>query len=287
MLFNIFGGDPALRFAGKHATVEQVQSIRAELGLDRSLPEQYLFFVKQIVTSDYGRSWASKQLISTMIGDGLGATLSLTVPAFFSSIVFCIGLALFAVWGRGTILDRGTVIICLALLSISSLVYILGLQYVLAFQGGIFPISGWDPSWFGRWEYLYLPWIILFVLSLGPNILIYRTVIMDEAFQDYVRTARAKGMTERNVYVKHILKNAMIPIITVVVIEMPFLITGSVLIENFFGIPGLGGTLIKALNDSDFPTIKAFTVISALTYMVFNLLADVLYSVVDPRVKLG
>lgn len=287
ILFNVLGGDPAQRFAGKHATVETVQSIRVELGLDRSLPEQYLFFVKQIATSDYGRSWASKQLISTMIGDGLGATLSLTAPAFVASVVFCILLALFSVYGRGTILDRGTVVVCLALLSISSLVYILGLQYVLAFQHGLFPISGWDPSWTGRWEYLTLPWIILFVLSLGPNILIYRTVILDEAFQDYVRTARAKGLKESKIYVKHVLKNAMIPIITVIVIEMPFLITGSVLIENFFGIPGLGGTLIKALNDSDFPTIKAFTVISALTYMVFNLLADVLYSVVDPRVKLG
>lgn len=286
MLFNIFGGDPARRFAGKHATPEQVQLIRQELGLDRSLPEQYLFFVKQIVTVDYGRSWASKQLISTMITDGLGATLSLTVPSFIASIFFCIGLALFAVYGRGTFLDRGTVITCLALLSVSSLVYILGLQYFLAFKGGIFPISGWDPSWTGRWEYLVLPWIILFVLSLGPNILIYRTVIMDEVFQDYVRTARAKGLSESAVFTKHVLKNAMIPIITVIVIEMPFLITGSVLIENFFGIPGLGGTLIKALNDSDFPTIKAFTVISAITYMVFNLLADVLYSAVDPRVKL-
>jgi peptide/nickel transport system permease protein len=287
VLFNIFGGDPAQRFAGKHATVEQVQTIRAELGLDRSLPEQYLFFVKQIVTFDYGRSWASKQLISTMITDGLSATLSLTAPAFFASILFCIGLALFSVYGRGTIFDRGTVVVCLALLSISSLVYILGLQYLLAFKGGLFPISGWDPSLTGRWEYLALPWIILFVLNIGPNILIYRTVIMDEAFQDYVRTARAKGLAEKRVYAKHILKNAMIPIITVIVIEMPFLITGSVLLENFFGIPGLGGTLIKALNDSDFPTIKAFTVISAMTYMIFNLLADVLYSLVDPRVKLS
>ncbi|MBK7890120.1 MAG: ABC transporter permease [Bdellovibrionales bacterium] len=286
-LFNLVGGDPAVRFAGKHATVERVAEIRAELGLDRSVGEQYLFFVKQIVTFDYGRSWATKQEISTMITDGLGATLSLTVPSFVASVVFCILLALFAVYGRGTILDRGTVVVCLGLLSVSSLVYILALQYVLAFQGGLFPISGWDPSWTGRWEYLVLPWIILFVLSLGPNILIYRTVIMDEVFQDYVRTARAKGLAEKHVFAKHVLKNAMIPIITVVVIEMPVLITGSVLIENFFGIPGLGGTVIKALNDSDFPVIKAFTVISAMAYMIFNLLADVLYSAVDPRVKLS
>ncbi|MBL7688871.1 MAG: ABC transporter permease [Bdellovibrionaceae bacterium] len=286
-LFNLVGGDPAIRFAGKHATVERVAEIRAELGLDRSVGEQYLFFVKQIVTFDYGRSWATKQEISTMITDGLGATLSLTVPSFVASVAFCILLALFAVYGRGTILDRGTVVVCLGLLSVSSLVYILALQYVLAFQGGLFPISGWDPSWTGRWEYLVLPWIILFVLSLGPNILIYRTVIMDEVFQDYVRTARAKGLAEKHVFAKHVLKNAMIPIITVVVIEMPVLITGSVLIENFFGIPGLGGTVIKALNDSDFPVIKAFTVISAMAYMIFNLLADVLYSAVDPRVKLS
>ncbi len=286
-LFNLVGGDPAVRFAGKHATVERVAEIRAELGLDRSVGEQYLFFVKQIVTFDYGRSWATKQEISTMITDGLGATLSLTVPSFVASVAFCILLALFAVYGRGTILDRGTVVVCLGLLSVSSLVYILALQYVLAFQGGLFPISGWDPSWTGRWEYLVLPWIILFVLSLGPNILIYRTVIMDEVFQDYVRTARAKGLAEKHVFAKHVLKNAMIPIITVVVIEMPVLITGSVLIENFFGIPGLGGTVIKALNDSDFPVIKAFTVISAMAYMIFNLLADVLYSAVDPRVKLS
>lgn len=286
-LFNLVGGDPAIRFAGKHATVERVAEIRSELGLDRSVGEQYLFFVKQIVTFDYGRSWATKQEISTMITDGLGATLSLTVPSFVASVAFCILLALFAVYGRGTILDRGTVVVCLGLLSVSSLVYILALQYVLAFQGGLFPISGWDPSWTGRWEYLVLPWIILFVLSLGPNILIYRTVIMDEVFQDYVRTARAKGLAEKHVFAKHVLKNAMIPIITVVVIEMPVLITGSVLIENFFGIPGLGGTVIKALNDSDFPVIKAFTVISAMAYMIFNLLADVLYSAVDPRVKLN
>lgn len=286
-LFNLVGGDPAVRFAGKHATVERVAEIRAELGLDRSVSEQYLHFVKQIVTFDYGRSWATKQEISTMITDGLSATLSLTVPPFVTSVVFCILLALFSVYGRGTILDRGTVVTCLALLSISSVVYILALQYVLAFKGGIFPISGWDPSWTGRWEYLLLPWIIFVVLSLGPNILIYRTVIMDEVFQDYVRTARAKGLAEKQVFAKHVLKNAMIPIITVVVIEMPFLITGSVLIENFFGIPGLGGTTIKALNDSDFPVIKAFTVISALTYMIFNLLADILYSAVDPRVKLN
>jgi peptide/nickel transport system permease protein len=286
-LFNMVGGDPALRFAGKHATAEQVQHIRAELGLDRSLPEQYLFYVKQIVTVDYGRSWSTQQKISTMIDDGISATLSLMVPPFVASVVFCIGLALFTVYFRGTIFDKGTVVTCLGLMSVSSLVYILGLQYLLAFRADIFPISGWDPSWTGRWQYLYLPWLIMFVLTLGPDILVYRSVIMDEAFQDYVRTARAKGLSTTSIFTRHILKNAMIPIITVVVIEIPLLITGSVLIENFFGIPGLGGMLVKALGESDFPVIKAMIVITSFGYMIFNLLSDLLYAVVDPRIKLS
>jgi peptide/nickel transport system permease protein len=287
VLFNLFGGDPALRYAGKAANPERVAEIRAELGLDRSVFEQYLFHVQQIATFDYGRSWSTKQGVSTMISDGIGATLSLTLPAFVASAVFCLLLALFAAYWRGTWIDKGVVISCLGLLSVSSLVYVLTLQYFLGFQLGWFPISGWDPSWTGRWEYLMLPWLILFVLSLGPNILIYRAVIVEESLQDYARTARAKGLANRLVYGRHVLKNALIPIITVLVIEMPFLITGSVVIENFFGIPGIGGITVKALNDSDFPVIKAMTVISAMLYMVFNLLADILYAWADPRIKLG
>jgi peptide/nickel transport system permease protein len=280
-------GDPAIRFAGRHATKEQVESIRSELGLDRSLPEQYIFYVKQIVTFDYGRSWSTKQLVSTMISEGVGPTLCVTVPPFVMSIVFCIALALITAYYRGTFFDKGIVVVCLALLSISSLVYIVMLQYFLAYFMGIFPISGWDPSWIGRWQYVTLPWIILFVLTLGSNILVYRSVVLDETFQDYVRTARAKGLSSQKVFAKHVLKNAMIPIITIIVIDMPFLITGTFLIETFFGIPGLGGMIIKGLNESDFPVIKAMTVVISIAYMFFNVLSDVLYTVADPRIKLS
>jgi len=286
-LFNVLTKDPASRFAGKHATAEQIQSIKAELGLDRSLPQQYLFFVKQIGTMNFGRSWSTHQTISTMINDGFDATLCLMVPPFIAAILICLGLALTASYYKGTFFDKFIVVSCLALMSISSLVYILFFQHFLAYDWGWFPISGWDASWTGRWSYLALPWIILLVLDLGASILVYRSVILDEAFQDYVRTARAKGLSNQRVFVKHILKNAMIPIITVVVIEIPFLITGSVLLENFFGIPGLGGMLVHALNESDFPVIKAMTVIMSLGYMLFNLLSDILYSWVDPRIKLG
>ncbi len=287
LLFNVAGGDPALRYAGKSASEERINEIRSELGLDRPLPVQYFNFVKQIATFDFGRSWATRQSISQMITDGIGATVSVTLPAFAFSVTFCIFLALFTAFFRGTPFDKGVMVTCLGLLSVSSLAYILAFQYVLAFQGNIFPISGWDPSWTGRWPYLYLPWIILFILQLGPSILIYRTVISEESMQDYARTARAKGLSLRVVYGRHILRNALIPIITIIVIEMPFLLTGSVLIENFFGIPGVGGMAIKALNESDFPVIKAVTVISAIIYMLFNVTADILYGLVDPRVKVS
>jgi len=286
MLFNVFGGDPAQRYAGKYATKAQVQLVREDLGLNLPVPQQYLFFVKQVVTFDYGRSWATKQEISRMIGEGVGPTLCLMLPAFIISVLFCLMLAIFVAYFRGSWFDRGAVITCLGLMSVSSLVYILSLQYFFAYFLGWFPISGWDESWTGRWSYLVLPWLILFALSLGPDILIYRVVILDEAYQDYVRTARAKGLSRMAIFFKHVLKNAMIPVITIVVIEMPLLITGTFLIENFFGIPGLGGMMIKALNDSDFPVIKAMTVVTSLLYMTFNLFSDILYSVVDPRVKL-
>jgi peptide/nickel transport system permease protein len=286
LLFNVFGGDPAQRFAGKHANSEQVEKIKEELGLDKSRPLQYLFFLKQIVTFDFGRSWSSKQKISTIFSDGISATLSLTVVPFIAAVVFCIIVALIASYFRARALDKFIVFICLTLMSSTSLLFIIGFQYFFAYKLGVFPISGWDPDWINRWQYLFLPWLILFILDLGPSILVYRSVIMDEIFRDYVRTARAKGIADKSIYLKHILKNALIPIITIVVIQIPFLITGAVLVESFFGIPGLGGTLIKSLQDSDFPVIKAMTVITAILYMFFNLLSDILYSIVDPRVKL-
>lgn len=287
VLFNVLIKDPAVRFAGKNATAERVETVKAELGLDRSLPEQYFFFLKQIGSVDFGRSWSTKQRISTMIDDGFSATLCVTIPPFIAAIIASVALAMAAAYRRGSYFDRGIVIVCLAFLSVSSLVYILALQYGLAYKLGLFPISGWDPSWAGRWSYLILPWIILFLLSLGVDILLYRSVILDETYQDYVRTARAKGLSGPRIFSRHILKNALIPIITNIAVEMPLLITGSVLVESFFGIPGLGGLLVNALRESDLPVIKAMTVILSLAYMMFNLISDILYSAADPRIRLS
>lgn len=285
LLFNVAGGDPAVQAAGKYATAERIEELRRDLGLDGPLYVQFGRHFTQMINLDFGRSWQTKQMISTMIMDGLDASMSLSVPAFLLTSIITIALALFIAYVRGSFLDKSALVICLALLSISSLVYILAGQYFLAYVSGVFPISGWDPSWVQRWTYLTLPILIYISLSLGSNVLFYRTVFLDQMHQDYVRTARSKGLADTPILFKHILRNAMIPIITVIVTQLPFLIVGSLLLEAFFGIPGLGGMTYQAINSSDFPVIKAMTTISAILVLIFQLIADVLYAFVDPRVQ--
>tara|TARA_Y100000817_G_C16851656_1_gene542311 strand:- start:166 stop:1086 length:921 start_codon:yes stop_codon:yes gene_type:complete len=292
LLFNVAGGDPAAQMAGKNATAERIEEIRVLYGFNKPIHMQYLDFVRQIVTFDYGRSISSKQKISTMIfGESpelspVLTSLSLTLPAFLLTLLITISIALVLTVKRGSKLDKSVMVICLALLSFSSLVYILVGQKWLGYELGIFEISGWDPSWTERWRYLTLPTIIFVILSLGSNILFYRTIFLEEIFQDYVRTAKSKGLGQKVILFKHVLRNAMIPIITLVVIQMPFLILGALLTEAFFGIPGLGGLIFQALNEADFPVIRAMTVLITIMYMVFQLITDVLYSVVDPKVTL-
>lgn len=287
ILFNVAGGDPAAQAAGRYATAEQVQLIRAQMGLDKSLVQQYFDLVRQMVTLDFGRSWANSQLISTRMLEGVGPSLTVTVPGFLLSLFITIPLALFAAHKRNSFFDKSALVICLGLTSLSSVVYVLAGQYFVAYKMGVFPISGWDSSWDGRWEYAQLPILIMVSLSLGSYVLFFRTVFLDEIFQDYVRTARSKGLGNTKILLKHVLRNALVPIITLVFLQIPFLITGSLLIESFFGIPGLGGLTFQAIQESDFPVIKAVTIIGALLYMVFQLIGDVMYALVDPRIRLG
>ena len=171
-------------------------------------------------------------------------------------------------------------------MSIPSLGYILFGQYILAYKMNLFPISGFDSSFAGRWEYLLLPMLIWVALTLGYDVRFYRTALLEETNQDYVRTARAKGLSEPRVFFKHVLKNAMVPIVTNVVLEIPLLILGAFLLEGFFGIPGIGSITIDAINNSDLPVIKAMATVTSLLYIVGNIVTDVVYTLVDPRVKL-
>ncbi len=286
VLFNVVAGDPAPLLLGKHATAQQVFELREQLGLNKSLLLQYVDVVKSSFTFDFGRSWATRQEIFEMIKQGAWPSLTLTIPAFFISTVLGIILSLVVAYYRGKGIDLFIRFMCIAGMSISAVAYILFFQWFFAFKLGWFEISGYESSFPDMVAYIALPGIIWIVLSLGPDVRFFRTIILDEIYQDYVRTARAKGLAEIPVLLKHVLRNAMIPIITYVVIQIPFLILGALLLESFFSIPGLGGITLNALNSSDFPVIKAMAVLSSVAYILFSLLTDVLYTFADPRVKL-
>ncbi len=286
LLFNLVSGDPTALLLGKNATAKQMMELREQLGLNKSLWAQYIDVVKSAFTFDFGRSWQSKQEIVHMIKMGAYPSLALSIPAFTISTVLSIFISLIVAYYRGRGIDLFIRILCIAGMSISSLVYILVFQWYFAYHLGWFEISGFEEGFPNFVPYIALPAIIWIVLSLGPDVRFFRTVILDEIYQDYVRTARAKGLGEKTILLKHVLRNAMIPIITYVVIQLPFLILGALLLESFFGIPGLGGMTLNALNSSDFPVVKAMAILSSVAYIIFGLLTDVLYTVADPRVKL-
>jgi len=286
VLFNVFSPDPAMIMLGKHATAKQMAELRAELGLDKPFFIQYLDIVKASFTFDFGRSWSTKQEIFQMIKQGAIPSLTVTLPGFLLSTSISIAISLLVAFYRGKMIDKAVVFFCVAGMSISSLAYILFGQWFFAYKLGWFEISGYEEGFPYFIPYIILPVIIWVILSIGPDVRFFRTIILDEVYQDYVRTARSKGLGENHIMFKHVLKNAMVSIITYVIIQLPFLILGALLLESFFSIPGLGAMTLNAINSSDFPVIRAMTVLSAVAYIIFSILTDVLYTVVDPRVRL-
>lgn len=286
ILFNVVAGDPTAVLLGKNATARQMAELREQLGLNKSMFAQYMDVVKSAFTFDFGYSWATKQEINQMIQRGAYPSLCLSIPAFFLSTVLSLLISLVVAFYRGKGIDLFIRFLCIAGMSISALAYILFFQWFFAFKLGWFEISGFEFGFPDFVPYIALPAIIWIMLSLGPDVRFFRTVILDEIYQDYVRTARAKGLSELTILLKHVLRNAMIPIITYVIIQLPFLILGALLLESFFSIPGLGGMTLNALNSSDFPVIKAMAILSSVMYIIFGLVSDILYTVADPRVKL-
>lgn len=286
-LFHLVGGDPAQLLLGKHATAERVEVVRHELGLDRPMPIQFLGYLQEIVTFDFGRSYTTREEIRQKISDGVIPTLCLSIPAFFLTAILSLAIALVVAYFRGRWIDRLSVVFFVFLMSMPGLAYILFGQYILAAKMGLFPISGYGSGWDDRVKYLALPVLISVFLNLGSDIRFFRNSVIEEVNQDYVRTARAKGLNEFLVYLKHVLKNSMIPVITYVVIQIPYLVLGSLLLESFFSIPGLGGMTVEAVNNSDFPMLKAMTTVISIIYILTTILTDVLYRLVDPRMSFG
>jgi peptide/nickel transport system permease protein len=286
-LFKYFGGDPAEVLGGLNASPDQIKAIRQQLGLDEPVWVQLWIFVKQIVTFDWGKSWATNEAVSNLFATRLPATLTVMVPILVLEVVLAIPIAMWVAYRRGSLTDRTIMVVTTIALSISFLVYVIIGQYVFGFQLGWFPVQGWSDSLLNNLlTYAPLPVLLAVAVSLAPQTRLYRSFFLDELGHDYVRTARAKGMTEGTVLFRHVLRNALIPILTNVGLLLPGIFVGSFLIEVFFSIPGLGREVLLAVNRSDFPVIQAVTIYLAVLTMVINLLTDLAYKVVDPRVVL-
>jgi len=287
VLFNWIGGDPAYLLAGKMSNPEQIENIRRQLGVDQPYYVQLWIFITQIATGDFGASWATNEKVSAIFASRLGPSLTVLVPMLIISTLMAMAMAMLVAYARGSLTDRVVMISCTVGQSISILVYIIVFQYVFAFQLGWFPVQGWGHDFLvNLLKFSALPILVGVVVSLAPDTRLYRSFFLDEINQDYVRTARAKGMSEARVMWVHVLRNAAIPIVTHVLIQLPALLAGAFLIERFFSIPGIGREVLLAVERSDFPVIKAVTIYVAVATLAANLLADILYKAIDPRVQL-
>ena len=286
VLFTLVGGDISIEMAGKGATAETIEEIREEYGLNKPLflswDSQFINHFKNALTFDFGRA-RDREPVIDKIKRGVGPSLALMVPMFFGVMIISVSLSLIIAFVRGSVWDTIAVVICIAGMSIPYLSFILFGQYFFAYKWGLFPVF-FSPD-LTTAQYVALPVLIGIVTGLGGNLRFYRTVMLDEMQSDYVRTAFAKGLNTRRVLFKHVLKNAMIPIITRVVLAIPFLFLGSLLLERFFGIPGLGYLMIEAIGSRDYFVINAMTFIWAILFVVFNVMTDVCYALVDPRVS--
>ncbi len=286
VLFTLVGGDISMEIAGKNATPETIAEIREEYGFNKPLffswDSQFIRHFKSALTFDFGRALDREPVIDK-IKRGVGPSLALTVPMFFGIVIIAVSLSLLVAFLRGTVWDVVALVLCVAGMSIPYLSFILFGQYFFAYKWGLFPVF-FSPD-LSIPQYVALPILIGIVTGLGSNLRFYRTVMLDEMRADYVRTAFAKGLDARRVLFKHVLKNAMIPILTQVVLAIPFLFLGSLLLERFFGIPGLGYLMVEAIGSRDYRVINAMTYISAVLFVIFNLITDICYALVDPRVS--
>ncbi|ESK40345.1 hypothetical protein P256_00792 [Acinetobacter nectaris CIP 110549] len=287
ILFNWVGGDPAYILAGKMANPQQIEAIREQLGMNQPYYIQLWIFIKQVITFNYGASWSTGETVSHIIMSRVGPSLTILVPLIIFQTLIAVALALAIALVKGTWIDRTLMATCTIAMSISILVYIILFQYFLAYKFNWFPVQGWgDDFYTNLFHFSPLPILIMLAVSIAPTLRLYRSFILDEIDQDYIRTARAKGMSETRVLFVHVLRNAAIPIVTDVMSNLPALLIGAFLIERFFGIPGIGREVILAVERSDFPVIKAVTIYIAALTMIFNLIADIVYKLIDPRLEL-
>jgi peptide/nickel transport system permease protein len=253
---------------------------------DRPMDTQLVEHFRRMLSFDFGRSDADDIPISKRLREGIGPSLSLTLPLFVLGLLIGVGLSLFVAYFRETYIDTAGVVLAVLAMSVSVLLYIIAGQYLIAKVLRWFPVSGFDPSPAVILRFLALPVIVGLMSGVGESIRFYRTVFIEETNRDYVRTARAKGCGDGRIMTRHVLRNSMIPILTRVVLSIPFLFTGSILLESFFGIPGLGSITVDAIQGNDFATLRVMVYIGSLLFIFGQVLTDISYTLVDPRVRL-
>ena len=282
VLFNVIGGSPAALVLDKNATAEQIAEYDHVHGYDRPLLVQYVSYLGDLCRGDFGESLAYRMPVWDVLRDGVGVSLSLTVPILVVGTVVALLVGLLCAARAGGALDRTMLGATTALMSVNYVIWVTSGQYLLAYRLKLFPLWGFED-----WTYLLLPILVGVVSGLGSDARFYRTVVLDEIRKPYVRTAVAKGLSPSRVLFRHVLRNSLIPVVTNLSLAVPFLFTGSILLESFYGIPGLGGVGLDAVYASDYATVRAVVLVSAVLYQLSNLLADLAAAWLDPQVRLS
>ena len=280
----------------KRVTPEAIEKWKAERGYEKPLFingeargvgrfTETIFFAKsaRLFVGDFGRAEDGRD-IAREITSRMGPSLAIALPTFILGLFVTVSLALLLAMFRATPLDFWGVVLCVAMMSISGLFYIIGGQFLISKLWRLVPISGFAGG-LDAWKFLILPVAIGVIAGIGSSTRWYRTIFLEEIGKDYVRTARAKGLSEITVLFRHVLRNAMIPILTGVVVVIPMLFMGSLLTESFFGIPGLGSYTIDAIQAQDFAVVRAMVFIGSVLYIVGLMLTDISYTFVDPRIR--
>ncbi|MDR2186531.1 MAG: ABC transporter permease [Azonexus sp.] len=280
----------------KRVTAEAISQWKSERGYDKPLfinaeaagagvLTETIFFEKsaRMFIGDFGQAEDGRDIAREM-RTRMGPSLAIALPTFLLGLFVAVTCALTLAFFRGTALDVWGVVLCVAAMSISMMFYIIGGQYLVGKMWRLVPISGFGDG-LDAWRFLVLPVVIGVIGGIGASTRWYRTIFLEEVARDYVRTARAKGLPETLIFFRHILKNALIPILTGVVVVIPTLFMGSLLTESFFGIPGLGSYTIDAINAQDFAVVRSMVFVGSALYIVGLILTDISYTLVDPRIR--
>lgn len=291
LLFRVFQSPEKIAFhkLGPKATAEQKAQFIAREGLDKPIPVQLAQYIGETARFDFGESWKHDRKVSAVFAEGIGPTLLITLPGFAIGILAALGLALYQVFVRNSVADSALTILCVGLMSVPTVVYIIACQAVFALQLNYFPATGfeWSDTIAGTLRFVALPFAILAITNIGYDGRMFRAIFLEEIGQDYVRTAHAKGLGSARILRTHVLKNGLIAIITLTVGQLPKLIMGSLLIESFFGIPGMGSVLVQSIQQGDQPVVMASVFLGAVLYLFALILTDILYAFADPRIRLS